>query len=426
VGAEGRYRLIRCLGGGGMGEVHLAVARGAAGFEKLVAIKLIDTRHGADAAINRSLVREAFLGVHLDHESLVSVLDFGEEDGRNFLVMEYVRGFTLSHVLTFMDSIGQNLPLHAALHIVRSTLDALDYLHGVTGTEGKPLGLVHGDVSASNVLLAGDGRVKLSDLGIASVAGDVIEPGRVAGKLPYLPPEAFAGAARTASWDVYAAAAMLYEAIAGVPAFPGTSVEAVRKALRRGAPSLAAHRPDVPAALAATVERALSFHPERRPRTVAELRAALDAAAPPRLEDAAGYRALIATIYGDPRFVQQHGQLPTSDGYTPGTGPAGNDSTDLAVAVPTVGRVRTRALRFGVSPAMGAAKAREAGERFTAYLTRALEREVRPVVLADYAMLIACVVDGEVDLAWMPPTVTTRSPRLRVFSISRRWRCCVR
>lgn len=388
-----------------MGEVHLAVARGAAGFEKLVAVKFLDERFVFDRAQTRALLREAFLGVQLDHENIVSVLDLGEDDRRYFIVMEYVRGFTLAHVLAHLDSIGQSMPIGPALHVARATLDALGYLHRMRGADGQHLGLVHGDVSPSNVLLAGDGRVKLSDFGVASFGHDHGERGVVAGKLQYMPPEAFAGAERAQSWDVYATGVLLYETLAGVPPFPGASLEAIRTALRKGPPPLSAHRPDVPPALAAVIERTLSFHPERRYEGVAELRAAIEEATPRQVGDADAHRILISQAYKDERFVQEHGELPTTPGY------AGDREVSAAAAVTTtqlgpktVGRVRVRALRFGISPAIGTSQARVASERFTTFLGTKLEHEVRPVVLADYAMLVSCLVQGEIDLAWMPPT----------------------
>jgi phosphate/phosphite/phosphonate ABC transporter binding protein len=389
-----------------MGEVHLAVARGAAGFEKLVAIKFLDEQSVKDRELARGLLREAFLGVQLDHEHIVSVLDLGEEARRYFIVMEYVRGFTLGHVLSHLDAMGEGMPVGVALHVARATLDAIEYLHRARDTAGRPLGLVHGDISPSNVLLAGDGRIKLSDFGVATFAIEHGERSTIAGKLSYLPPEAFAHAPRGPAWDVYAAAALLYEAIAGVPAFPAASLDAVRNALRRGVPPLAGHRPDVPEALAELIERALAFHPDRRPAGLTELRAELDAVAPRQLDDEEQHRALVARVYGDPRFVEQHGELPTTAGYSLDNEARVADAVikTTDVAAQTQGRVRPRALRFGVSPAMGAARARNTGERFTSFLSAKIGREVRPVVLADYAMLVACLVQGEIDLAWMPPT----------------------
>jgi phosphate/phosphite/phosphonate ABC transporter binding protein len=192
--------------------------------------------------------------------------------------------------------------------------------------------------------------------------------------------------------------------LAAVRGVPGTSLDAIRNALRKGPPPLVAHRPDVPPALAAVVERALSFHAERRPQGIAELRAAIEDAVPRQVLDADVHRVLVAQIYGDPRFVQEHGELPTTPGVSADVGRNRNDVTTTAVGPKTVGRVRSRALRFGISPALGAAQARAASERFTAFLGERVEHEIRPVVLADYAMLVACLVQGEIDLAWMPPT----------------------
>ena len=398
----GRYQLIRSLGRGGMGEVHLAVARGAAGFEKLVAIKLLDERLVREPDVARGLLREAFLGVHLDHQHIVSVLDLGEDDGRFFVVMEYVRGYTLAHVLSGLAAAGRPAPLAVAMHVARAVLDAIEHLHELRGDGGARLGLIHGDVSPSNVLLAVDGRIKLSDFGVATLEGDALEGRTIAGKLPYLPPEAFAGAPPSQAWDVYAAAALLHEVLAGERAFAGDTIEGLREALRRGPAPLAVRRPDVPAALAAALERALAFHPERRLGTLGGLRAALDEAAPRQVGDADAHRALVGALFADPEFVQRHGELPSAGGFSVEQERAVVvDST--AVAPKTMGRVRPRPLRFGLTPALGATAARDLAVRFSRVLTMRLDREVRPVVLGDYSMLVDCLADGEIDLAWTPP-----------------------
>jgi len=385
-----------------MGEVHLAVARGAAGFEKLVAIKLLDERLVRDPDVARSFLREAFLGVHLDHEHIVSVLDLGEEQGRFFVVMEYVRGYTLAHVLSHLAAIGRPMPVGAAMHVTRATCEALAYLHGVRGSDGARLGLVHGDVSPSNVLLGADGRVKLTDFGLASLEADPTGQ-MVAGKLPYLPPDALAGGKPGQAWDVYAVAAVLYEALCGERAFPATTLADLRESLSAGAVPVGQRRPDLPAALSAVVEHALAFHAERRFATIAELCAALDDAAPRQLADADLHRELVATLFTDPDFIQRHGELPSAGGFSTEQERAVLvDSTQ--VAPKTMGRVRPRALRFGITPAIGAGRGRDLATRFARMLTMRVGREVRPVVLGDYTMLVDCLVDGEIDFAWTPPT----------------------
>jgi phosphate/phosphite/phosphonate ABC transporter binding protein len=385
-----------------MGEVHLAVARGAAGFEKMVAIKMLDERLVRDPDVARAFLREAFLGVHLDHQHIVSILDLGEEQGRFYVVMEYVRGYSLAHVLTHFDEAKRAMPLPAAMHVARVTCDALAYLHALRGSDGQRLGLVHGDVSPSNVLIGADGRVKLTDFGLASLETDPTAQ-TVAGKLPYLPPEALAGSKPTQAWDVYALAALLYESLAGVRAFPATTIAELRDALRDGAAPLRDRRPDVPVALSEVLERALAFHPQRRYGSVAQLAMALEAAVPRQLGDADELRDLVGVLFTDPGFVQQHGDLPSTGGFSVAQEKAVLlDSTQ--VAPKTMGRVRPRPLRFGITPALGAGKARDVATRFSRLLTLRLTREVRPVVLGDYSMLVDCLVDGEIDFAWTPPT----------------------
>jgi serine/threonine-protein kinase len=210
----GRYRIVQPLGRGGMGEVYLATAQGAAGFTRPVAVKVLRPGAASDPDKIRRLLREARLGGELDHEHLVQVLDLGEEDGRWYVAMEYVRGYTLGHVIAYVAQHEESIPIQAAVHVVRAVASALAHLH-----DAQP-GLMHRDVSPSNVLLGVDGKIKLSDFGVAALTGSA-ETERVAGKAGYLPPEAFDGARPTPSWDVYALGVTLWEAIASRRAFPG-------------------------------------------------------------------------------------------------------------------------------------------------------------------------------------------------------------
>src|SRR5688572_30981975 len=121
---------MRCLGRGGMGVVHLALAQGPVGFEKLVALKLLDPKFRGDPRRAESLLREALVGGRLDHEHLVQILDLGFEVDQYFIAMEYVRGFSLSHVLAHLHGSGRSLPVFLAVRILRAVLDATQYMHG--------------------------------------------------------------------------------------------------------------------------------------------------------------------------------------------------------------------------------------------------------------------------------------------------------
>ncbi len=394
----GRYRLIRLLGKGGMGQVHLAVASGPSGFEKLVALKVLSA--DADSARARSLVREALIGVRLDHSNAVQVLDFGEQDGKHYIVMEYVRGFTLSHVLNHAERTGTPLPIQPIVYLVRRIVAAMQYMHDLRGRSDEDARLIHGDVSPSNILLGVDGRVKLTDYGIAALNTELERADRVAGKPAYLPPEAFRGATHTQQWDVYAIAAVLYHAIAGKHAYPGSSGSAVRQAMAKGLPSLLAARPECPAQLAEVVERGMHQDATERFQSAAQLREAIEAAFPRQVDDADVHQRFIVDVFRDDAFVQEHGELPSTDGVasTADLTPYVTDSEELTRAVR-----RLPALRFGLSPAMGPEVARTYGQHISGIFTARLGRDVRSIVFADYASLVDCLVRGEVDMAWMPP-----------------------
>jgi len=121
----GRYRLVRQLGAGGMGEVYLAKAQGAGGFEKLVALKVLTVAGEESVKHSDSLQREATIGVQLDHDSVVQILDYGQEEGRHFVAMEFVRGFSLAHVLRHARDAGRPLPPRVVAFVVRTVADAL-------------------------------------------------------------------------------------------------------------------------------------------------------------------------------------------------------------------------------------------------------------------------------------------------------------
>lgn len=394
----GRYRLLQMLGAGGMGQVHLAVATGPSGFEKLVALKVLGA--DADAARARSLIREALIGVRFDHSNVVQILDFGEDNNKQFIAMEYVRGFTLSHVIQHGRRVDEPTPLQPTVYVVRRIAAALQYIHELRGRSGDDVVLIHGDVSPSNILLGIDGRVKLTDFGIAALNTELQRAERVAGKPAYLPPEAFSGAPHTQQWDVYALAAVLYHAITGQSAHEGSNANAVRKSMAEGITPVHELRAGCPAELATVVERGVASDPMERYATAAEFRDALEAAFPRQIDDADVHQQFIAQIFADERFVKEHGELPSTEGVasTADLTPYVTDSEELTRAVR-----RLPALRFGLSPAMGPELARSYGQHIAGIFTARLGRDVRAIVFADYAGLVDCLVRGEVDMAWMPP-----------------------
>ncbi len=389
----GRYRVLQLLGHGGMGDVYLATAHGAAGFEKPVVVKMLRPRgrHVID------LLKEAFIGVGLDHQNVVQVLDLVEHEGRYHIVMEYVRGFTLAHVLDDAQASGVAPPVPMLAHVVARVAEALDYLHALGH------GLIHRDVSPSNILLGIDGRVKLSDFGVAVLASEA--PGdaprdALVGKPGYLPPECFRGARPQQAWDVYALGVVLWEALAGAKPFPGDTVRTIRNAVLAGPPALDGAARGYPPALCDVATRAIHPDPAMRYGSAAELLHALVEASPPGPLDADLHRRYMRACYASTTFVQKFGEVPDTRLLL-----AGRELTPTPMPeadAPTMDASQPP-IRIGLSQAGGSGWARGEGERLAARLATVIGRPAVAVVLADYRSLVDALAAGALDLAWMPP-----------------------
>jgi len=386
-----------------MGEVYLASSKGVAGFEKLVTVKILRRQVSENPERISDLLREAFIGVRLDHENIVQVLDLGEHEGTYFLVMEYVRGFSLREVIAFHAEHKEQVPIRAVVHAVRCVCDALDYVHRVRGPHRKHLGLIHRDVSPSNILLGAEGRIKLSDFGVAGMAQDAARAGTVIGKPRYIPPEARHGATATQAWDLYALGVVLHAALSAEPDAErgGTQIGA------RLAP-LVDLRLDCPPALTELVARATARKPEQRITDAATFRQLLDECVPREADDAETWRAWLQPLYRREAFIARYGTLPYVEDLVPDL--ASKEAQPPSVAyVETVVVDTQKPLRFGLSPALGIAAARSQGDRVAQWLKTRFDRDVRSVVLGDYQALTDAVCEGEVDFAWMPPLSFVRA-----------------
>jgi hypothetical protein len=254
-----RYRAVRPLGSGGNGSVWLARDE-TTGLD--VALKIIP-REGKAAA---RAEREALAARRLRHERCVRAYDVGHDGGHVYIAYEYVPGRTMRQALRSDDVTDRD-----AVEIAAQVLDALAHAHRT--------GIVHRDVKPSNILLehTDEIAVRLLDFGLAQFDGadTLTAVGDVPGTLAYIAPERLAGDEASAASDVWAVGVVLWEALAGRHPFWGMPLQEVAKAIERGAPELAEHRPDLPRRLLAAVGSALSPDPESRPRAstlAAELR----------------------------------------------------------------------------------------------------------------------------------------------------------
>lgn len=217
VEQSGRYRATRVLGRGGMAEVLEGVIAGAGGFERRVAIKRILPEHAGDASFSRMFLDEARIASRLHHANVVAILDFGIADGIPFQVLELVEGIDASSLRKAVTSAGNVFPVEVALHVCIEIAHALAHAHGACGDDGKPLGIVHRDVSPHNILVSWNGDVKLTDFGIALARdrSEKTETGIAKGKLAYMAPEQAVGGEVDGRADVFALGCALHALLAG-------------------------------------------------------------------------------------------------------------------------------------------------------------------------------------------------------------------
>jgi eukaryotic-like serine/threonine-protein kinase len=263
----GRYELKRVVGSGGMSTVHCAFDTL---LERNVALKILHDQYGEDEAYVERFRREARAVAQLSHPNIVTVIDRGEEDGRQFIVFELVEGENLKELV---ERLGP-LPVRRALELGLEVARALAFAHAQ--------GLVHRDVKPQNVLLDADGRAKVTDFGIVRSVDAVgqTETGTVLGTSQYIAPEQARGEPVDAQTDVYSFGVVLYELLAGVVPYPGDNFLSVAmKHVNDPVPNVLDARPDVPIRLASLIERSLAKEPAGRPvsmdEVVAELHAVL-------------------------------------------------------------------------------------------------------------------------------------------------------
>ena len=215
----GKYRLRRRLAAGGMAEIWDAVVTEPPGSHERVAIKRILPKYGPDESIRRMFLDEARIASRLDHQNVVRVLDWGRVDGSDYIAMEFVDGIDAARAVRFARSQPRPMPAGLALHVVGGIARGLDHAHGLVDEAGKPLGIVHRDVSPSNILLGWHGEAKLSDFGIAYAAEryERTATGVVKGKEMFMSPEQALGEAVSPASDVYALGVTLHGLLTGRP-----------------------------------------------------------------------------------------------------------------------------------------------------------------------------------------------------------------
>jgi serine/threonine protein kinase len=213
----GPYRLVRQVAVGGMAEIHLAKARGIAGFEKYVALKMIHPNFAEDEQFIEMLVDEAKIAVQLTHHNIAQTFDLGRVGDTYYISMEYVDGADLYKVLRRASEQDIEFPLDVCAFVAKEVASGLDYAHRKRDVAGQPLGIVHRDVSPQNVLVSYAGEVKLVDFGIAKATMKVKQTaaGVIKGKYYYMSPEQASGGNVDSRSDIFSAGIVLYEMLTG-------------------------------------------------------------------------------------------------------------------------------------------------------------------------------------------------------------------
>jgi serine/threonine protein kinase len=275
----GKYTLFERIGRGGMAEVYKGRIQGPAGFERVFVVKRILPHLSDDASFIKMFVEEAKLSARLNHPNIVHIFELGAVEGEYFISMEYIRGHDLSETMrAIWKALGPPRPELVA-YIGREACRGLGYAHNLTDENGRPLGMIHRDVSPSNVMLSYEGAVKMLDFGIAKALGDA-EPSRngtMKGKYAYMAPEQTEGDNIDNRSDIFAIGIVLHEVLTGRRLFKGQNdVQTIERVRRCEVPPPSAQNPAVPREMDEILLKALQRDPARRWSNAADMADALD------------------------------------------------------------------------------------------------------------------------------------------------------
>jgi serine/threonine-protein kinase len=274
----GSYQLLAPLATGGMAEIYVAKTLGVSGFEKRLALKVIHPNYSSDPEFVQMLVDEAKLAVQLSHANIVQTFDLGQVDEQYYIAMELIDGADLYKILRRSAEKNLDFPFDVAAFVAQEVCAGLDYAHRKCDPQGRPLEIVHRDVSPQNVLVSYEGEVKIVDFGIAKAAmrSQKTAAGVIKGKYFYMSPEQAWGDAIDSRSDVFSAGILLHEMIVGEMLYLEEDFEKLLQLVRKAeiqAPST--KRPGVPSELEEIVMRALCRRKEDRYQSAAELGHAL-------------------------------------------------------------------------------------------------------------------------------------------------------
>ena len=271
--AEQKYSVTHKLDAGGMAEVWKGKAT-SMGFDKVVAIKRVLPQLAKNDKFIQMFLDEAKLSLYLNHANIVQTFDIGKADQSYFIVMEWIDGANLKGIIEMAGERGYKIPREQAAFIAIEMCKGLSHAHNRKDPDGKPLNIVHRDISPPNVLISREGEIKLVDFGLAKAASQAVftDPGIVKGKFAYLSPEAALGQPVDGRTDVFATGIVLWEMLTGRRLFNGKNdLETVKMVRAADIPSLASVGIEVEPQLEGVIRRALARDPHQRYQTAEQL-----------------------------------------------------------------------------------------------------------------------------------------------------------
>lgn len=271
----GKYILLERLAAGGMAEVYLSKSTGAVGVNKFVAIKRILPQYSDNQDFIEMFKEEAKIAVNLNHGNVVSIYDFGVEHSQFFLVMEYVEGRNLRQILNELKKTNAQFNIEQIVYMMKEVAAGLDHAHRcIDGTTGKPLNIVHRDMSPQNIMVSFEGEVKIIDFGIAKAENqlEATKAGTLKGKYGYMSPEQADGQNIDPRTDVFSMGIVMWELLANDRLFTSNSEAAILRKIREcQVPSIRKINPSVPPELERIISKALAKDRSLRYQTAASL-----------------------------------------------------------------------------------------------------------------------------------------------------------
>jgi len=277
-----KYRLTERIGSGGMAEVFRATGEGPEGFERAFVVKRIHPHLSHTPEFVRMFVDEAKISARIVHPNVVQVFEFAFHEESHYIVMEPVDGVDMARLLRRLEERGEVAPATFVAELGRQVCRGLDFAHTLTDVDGRPLGIVHRDVTPPNIMAGWNGTVKILDFGLARAVHELrtnlTDAGTLKGKMSYVAPEQLEGRPADARADVFSLGVVLHELLSGRRLFVGENdLETLGMVREMPVPRPSLRNPDVKPALEAAVMRALARDPDQRFRSAGEMADALDA-----------------------------------------------------------------------------------------------------------------------------------------------------